>query len=133
METDPDALERLANAGQFRIEELYRELLSFNVYARKYFHPLCVDYVPYARAQVADVPNARLAAQQVLCLPFFGDMGADSVHRLQEILLFLRRAQPRHRAARPMHPAAAQPSAHAESLARVRHEQPHARPATPDA
>jgi dTDP-4-amino-4,6-dideoxygalactose transaminase len=78
-------------------DDLYRELLSFNVYARKYFHPLCVDYVPYARKQVGDVPNARIASQQVLCLPFFGDMGTDTVHRLQEILLFLRPGLPRHR------------------------------------
>lgn len=81
-------------------DELYRELLSFNVYARKYFHPLCVDYVPYARSQVGDVPHARQASQQVLCLPFFGDMGADTVERLCDILAFLRREMPRRHAAR---------------------------------
>jgi dTDP-4-amino-4,6-dideoxygalactose transaminase len=101
-------------------DDLYRELLAFNVYARKYFHPLCVDYVPYARAQVGDIPNARLAAQQVLCLPFFGDMGADAVHRIQEILLFLRREQRRHRPLRSVR-APAQ-TASVEPLGRLRAE-----------
>jgi dTDP-4-amino-4,6-dideoxygalactose transaminase len=112
-------------------DELYRELLSFNVYARKYFHPLCVDYVPYARAQIGDVPNARAAAQQVLCLPFFGDMGVEAVQRLQEILLFLRRDLPRHRPLRVIHAAAA-PSA-GDGMNRARHEGPGLRSGRPDA
>jgi dTDP-4-amino-4,6-dideoxygalactose transaminase len=112
-------------------DELYRELLSFNVYARKYFHPLCVDYVPYARAQIGDVPNARAAAQQVLCLPFFGDMGIDTVQRLQEILLFLRRDLARHRPLRPARAAAA--AGAADGLGLVRYDIPGLRPGRPDA
>jgi dTDP-4-amino-4,6-dideoxygalactose transaminase len=71
-------------------DELYRELLSYNVYSRRYFHPLCTDYAPYRNARAGDISNARLAAQQVLCLPFYGEMGVDAVDRICEILVFIR-------------------------------------------
>jgi hypothetical protein len=52
-------------------------------------------------------------------------MGVETIHRLQEILLFLRRDQSRHRPARS-------PRGAAETLSLVRHEEA-ARVARPDA
>lgn len=97
-----DSLQYMAvriDADRFSLsrDELYRELLSFNVYSRKYFYPLCSDYVPYANALVGDIKNARLAAQQVLCLPFFGDMSLDDVARICRILLFIQEDANRRR------------------------------------
>lgn len=70
-------------------DEVYRELLSFNVYARKYFYPLCTDYVPYRKASPVELPNAITASKEILCLPFFGDMTLEAVDRVVEILRYL--------------------------------------------
>jgi dTDP-4-amino-4,6-dideoxygalactose transaminase len=79
------------DAPQFGLsrDEVYRELLAFNVYSRKYFFPLCTDYVPYKNARSGDIPNALAAANEVLCLPFYGDMGLDAVDRIADMLLYI--------------------------------------------
>ena len=87
------------NAEEFGLtrDEVYRELLSFNIYSRKYFFPLCTDYAPYANARTGEIPNARAAASEVLCLPFYGDMGLEAVDRICDILRYVRAKAPRKR------------------------------------
>ena len=51
---------------------LYERLKVNGIYARRYFYPLIPDFEAY-RTQDSDLieefPRARLASQQVLCLP----------------------------------------------------------------
>ncbi|HZR02060.1 MAG TPA: DegT/DnrJ/EryC1/StrS family aminotransferase [Burkholderiales bacterium] len=79
------------NAKEFGLtrDEVYRELLSFNIYSRKYFFPLCSDYAPYTQTRSGTTPNAHRASEEVLCLPFYGDMGMETVDRVVEILRYL--------------------------------------------
>jgi dTDP-4-amino-4,6-dideoxygalactose transaminase len=66
-------------------DDLYRVLKEFNVYTRKYFHPL-VSHAPcYAALPSADarnLPVAERVARQVLCLPIYGTLDV----RVPEIL-----------------------------------------------
>lgn len=65
-------------------------LKKFNVYARRYFHPLLPDCAPYRDAKCAgDLPVARRAARQILTLPIHHDLDADAVHRICDILIHL--------------------------------------------
>ncbi len=70
-------------------DQLCKELESFNVFARKYFYPLCTDYPCYANALSDDVQNAREAATQILCLPFYGELGLDAVERIGKMIGYL--------------------------------------------
>jgi len=70
-------------------DELHRTLKTFNVFARKYFYPLCSDYPSYRELPSASpecVPVARAAASQVLCLPLYGSLGDDAVHTICDIV-----------------------------------------------
>lgn len=61
-------------------DELYEELKKVNVYARKYFYPLiseCACYRQMASSQ--NVQVAVRAAQQVMTLPLYTDMGMERV------------------------------------------------------
>ncbi|MCJ2134474.1 DegT/DnrJ/EryC1/StrS family aminotransferase [Methylobacterium sp. J-026] len=65
---------------QFR-DVIYHELKRFNVFSRRYFYPLIADFKPYRHlAPLDSLPEARKAAQDVLCLPFYGDL-ADGTAR----------------------------------------------------
>ena len=73
-------------------DEVQDELKTYNVFARKYFYPLCSDYDCYRALPSADperLPVARAAASQVLCLPLYGSLGVDAVDRICDILLSL--------------------------------------------
>lgn len=70
-------------------ETVYQRLRAFNVYARRYFFPLCSEYDPYrgfASAQAANLPVASRAAEQALCLPFYGELGEDAARRIARII-----------------------------------------------
>ncbi len=44
-----------------------------NIHPRKYFHPVCTDFLPYKDypiTSVHGVPYLEVAKKQVLCLPF---------------------------------------------------------------
>ena len=65
-------------------------LKKFNVYARRYFHPLLPDCAPDRDAQCGgDLPVARRVARQILTLPIHHDRADDAVHRICDILLHL--------------------------------------------
>lgn len=59
---------------------IYNELKKYNIFARKYFYPLCSDYDPYtelASSSPDNLPVANQVQQEILCLPFYGDMGVN--------------------------------------------------------
>jgi dTDP-4-amino-4,6-dideoxygalactose transaminase len=72
--------------------KLYAGLREFNVYARKYFYPLCTEYVPYLKSKSGPLPNATYAAESVLCLPFYGEMGIETVDRICDIIRYIQRS-----------------------------------------
>jgi dTDP-4-amino-4,6-dideoxygalactose transaminase len=58
-------------------DRLLARLRDFNVYCRKYFHPLCNRIPPYASLPSADpekLPVSERVADRVLCLPLYGSL-----------------------------------------------------------
>lgn len=84
-----DAGETQANYGYFPIlvgpeyplsrDALYQKLRDHNIYARRYFYPLISDFPMYRglpSAAHANLPVARQASAQVICLPIYPDLDA---------------------------------------------------------
>ncbi len=70
-------------------DEVYSKFKEYNVFARKYFYPLCSNYPCYHQitsASVENLPVANSIAQEVLCLPLHGRLELDSVNRICEKL-----------------------------------------------
>lgn len=68
---------------------VHQELQKHNVFARKYFYPLCSDFEWYsdlASAQPENLPVARKAVQQVLAMPYYGELPIESVHEICDII-----------------------------------------------
>ena len=62
--------------------ELNVVLRKCNIFPRKYFYPLCSRYPCYASlpsAQPDNLPVAERVANQVLCLPLYGNLDAEIV------------------------------------------------------
>ncbi|HEX5213124.1 MAG TPA: DegT/DnrJ/EryC1/StrS family aminotransferase [Pseudolabrys sp.] len=73
-------------------DELYERLKTFNVFARRYFYPLCSEFSFYRHMPSSapkNLPNANCAAAEVLCLPFYGALGQESAHRVCDIIGYL--------------------------------------------
>jgi len=73
--------------------EVYEKLKDYNVFARKYFYPLCSDYESYKALpafQKSNLPVANKIKNEVLCLPFYGDLGTDSILKICRIIRFLK-------------------------------------------
>jgi dTDP-4-amino-4,6-dideoxygalactose transaminase len=54
-------------------DELKERLAEKQIFARKYFYPICTDYEPYRNMPIISErarPYAQVAKHQVLCLPF---------------------------------------------------------------
>jgi dTDP-4-amino-4,6-dideoxygalactose transaminase len=63
-------------------DDVYTTLRESNVFTRKYFFPLTSDYPCYRNLPTAHselLPNAHRAAQEVLCLPFYGELPPDTI------------------------------------------------------
>lgn len=71
-------------------DDLFERLKSYNVFARKYFYPLCTDYACYRdlpSAAAGHLPVAHEVVEQVLCLPLYGTLALSDVDRICEIVL----------------------------------------------
>ena len=69
-------------------DKVYNELLSNNVYARKYFYPLCSEFECYNKVPSAQKKNLVVAhevANAVLCLPFYGELSKNKCEKIQLI------------------------------------------------
>lgn len=77
-------------------DELHTRLRSFNVITRKYFYPLCTEYLCYAGAKAGDLPNARKASQEILCFPFYGELGVAAAERIAEMVRYIQAESARH-------------------------------------
>jgi len=75
-------------------DEAYKRLREYNVYARKYFYPLCSDYPCYKNLPSADptnLPVAKKVVDEVLCLPLYGELAIASVEKICEMIKSFRR------------------------------------------
>jgi dTDP-4-amino-4,6-dideoxygalactose transaminase len=83
-------------------DELHDALRAENVFARKYFHPLCSEneaYRGHPSAEPARLPNAHRLAACILCLPTYGDLGLASIDLIADRLAAIRAHAPRIREA----------------------------------
>ena len=73
---------------------VYDEFKKFNVYSRKYFHPLCSEFTCYRQlnsSRPENLPVANEVGKQVLSLPMYGDLTADDIRKICAILKSFRR------------------------------------------
>lgn len=66
-------------------DHLYQMLKERGIYARRYFHPLISDFPMYKglpSAAAENLPVARQAASQVLCLPIYPDLEMETVDKV---------------------------------------------------
>jgi dTDP-4-amino-4,6-dideoxygalactose transaminase len=76
--------------------EVYEIFKSFNIFTRKYFHPLCSNYPFYRSIPSADpalLPVANKIANQVLCMPLYGDLAQNDIIKICQILKEIRGGQ----------------------------------------
>ncbi|WP_338860141.1 DegT/DnrJ/EryC1/StrS family aminotransferase [Mycetohabitans rhizoxinica] len=77
-------------------DQLNDELRKFNVFARRYFYPLCSEhrcYQPLSSAAAANLPVATRVSREVLALPFYGMLGEDGASRIVDIIDSICRAR----------------------------------------
>jgi len=68
-------------------DEIFEELKTNNVMARKYFYPLTNDFACYKEQYNADdTPVAKHIAERVLTLPLYADLALEDVDRICEII-----------------------------------------------
>ncbi len=69
-------------------DQIYEELKAENIFARKYFHPICTDFEPYKNDQIVsayEFSNASSLKNQVLCLPFHSGVTDEHVDIISKI------------------------------------------------
>ncbi len=74
--------------SRFSRDTVYERLKGYNVFARRYFHPLLTDCAPYRTGGHAsgDLAVAHRVARQILTLPIHHDLSVETVHRICDIL-----------------------------------------------
>ena len=75
-------------------DEVYDEFKNYNVYTRKYFHPLCSDYTCYRQlisARAENLPIANIVGKQVLSMPMYGELSEDDIRKICAILKSFKR------------------------------------------
>lgn len=65
---------------------VYEYLKKYNVFARKYFYPLTTSYKFCQNEKECQIPNAELIAEQILCLPLYGDLKQEEVEIICRII-----------------------------------------------
>lgn len=78
-----------SRSGRSR-DNIYEDLKSNNIFARRYFYPLISHFSPYRDLLSADpsrLPVAENASDSVLCLPLYPDMNEEIVDAVCRIVL----------------------------------------------
>lgn len=66
--------------------KIYEHLKNNGIQSRKYFYPLCSDFEHFKHLD-SIVPNAVKVAEEILCLPFHGDLAENDIERICEIII----------------------------------------------
>lgn len=75
-------------------DELHLKLKDYNIITRKYFYPLCSDYSCYRHLPSAapeNLPVARHATKEVLCMPLYGNLELHEVEKICQIIRMLKK------------------------------------------
>jgi len=68
-------------------DEVFEELKTHNIFARKYFYPLTNSFDCYKdQYNVEDTPVAKYISERVLTLPLYADLDLEDVDRICEII-----------------------------------------------
>ncbi|MBI5101817.1 MAG: DegT/DnrJ/EryC1/StrS family aminotransferase [Nitrospirae bacterium] len=70
-------------------DRVYEELKKYNVFARKYFYPLCSNYACYRdnkSSSVINLPYANRISLEVLSLPLYGALTAGDIEKICGIM-----------------------------------------------
>ncbi|WP_339614178.1 DegT/DnrJ/EryC1/StrS family aminotransferase [uncultured Parvibaculum sp.] len=71
-------------------DDVYEALKSMDIFARKYFHPICTDFEPYRGYPIHSVwpqPAVDLVKTRVLCLPFHGGVEEQDIAQIRAVFL----------------------------------------------
>ncbi len=69
-------------------DDIYDALKARNVFARKYFHPICTDFEPYRHFPIVStraIPHVTEVKSRVLCLPFHSGVSQDAVSVIADV------------------------------------------------
>lgn len=69
-------------------DEIYDALKEENIFARKYFYPICTDFEPYkgySIVSVHDTPYAEKVKHEVLCLPFHSGVDDENILKIKKV------------------------------------------------
>jgi dTDP-4-amino-4,6-dideoxygalactose transaminase len=69
-------------------DDIYSELQNRGIFSRKYFHPVCTDFVPYKGSEIISVhetPVVNYIKSSVLCLPFFSGVTSSDVSEIGSV------------------------------------------------
>jgi len=69
---------------------VHEKLQSYNIFTRKYFYPLTIDYPCYRGKFPGKLTNARYIAERVLTLPMYGQLTLADVNTICEIIKEIR-------------------------------------------
>lgn len=67
-------------------DEVAERLKEHNVFARKYFYPICSDF-PHLQPIESKLPIAKKVSEEILCLPFYGELTADDIEKICSIII----------------------------------------------
>jgi dTDP-4-amino-4,6-dideoxygalactose transaminase len=73
-------------------DALFHQLRDNGIYARRYFYPLISDFPMYrglASAVQSNLPVARKAAGEVICLPIYPDLSIEQVDGILGVIVAL--------------------------------------------
>ncbi len=76
-------------------DEVFWRLKEYNVVTRKYFYPLCSEYPVYrdlASSNPANLKVAHQVVEQVLCLPFYGNLSLEDAAKICTLIKSLNSA-----------------------------------------
>ncbi len=71
-------------------DALYQKMKDKNIFARRYFSPLISDFPMYRglpSAAPSNLPVAKKAAAQVICLPIYPDLAHEQVDAILELIV----------------------------------------------
>jgi dTDP-4-amino-4,6-dideoxygalactose transaminase len=80
---------RAKTAGEKSRNGLHDFLKDHNVFARKYFYPLCSNFAHYKdfkSAQKDNLPVANKVVSEVLALPYYGDLTEKEVKKICKLI-----------------------------------------------
>lgn len=67
-------------------DDIYNGLKARDIFARKYFHPICTDFASYRNYPIHSVlktPHAEVVKSQVLCLPFHSGVDEEDIEDIR--------------------------------------------------